>query len=113
MGSVMGFFIESAWAQDAGAQGDPLFSFFLPLIIFIAVFYFLLIRPQQKRAKEHQAMVSSLAVGNEVVTTGGILGRIEAVGSSFITLLVAPDVRIKVQINTIARVVPSGTVDSE
>ena len=76
------------------------------------VFYFLLIRPQQKRAKEHQAMLSKIATGDEVVTTGGILGRVADVGDGFLTLEIADGVRIKVQKAQVSQLVPKGTYKS-
>ena len=81
----MDFLIEAAHAQAAGGQESTL-SLFLPLLIFVGVFYFLLIRPQQKRAKEHREMVSALGVGDEVVTSGGILGKITELGEQFVAL---------------------------
>ena len=81
----------------------------LMMIIFVAVL-FLLIRPQMKRAKEHRSMVSQLAKGDEVITTGGIAGRIEQLGDSFITLEIAPEVKVKVQKSQVANVLPKGTL---
>ena len=108
----MDFLISSAWAQSAPAgQPDPLTSF-LPLILIFAVFYFLLIRPQTKRAKEHRKMVSELGVGDEVVTGGGVLGKITEVGEQFLTIEVAEGVELKVQRNTVSAVMPKGTFDS-
>jgi len=104
------FFISSAYAQD-GAQPGGLMSF-LPLIVIFIVFYFLLIRPQMKRAKEHRKLVSELANGDEVVTNGGLLGRITKVGDSFITIELADNVQVKVQRQAIANVMPKGTVKS-
>jgi preprotein translocase subunit YajC len=105
----MDFLISSAWAQSAPAgQPDPLTSF-LPLILIFAVFYFLLIRPQTKRAKEHKKMVSELKNGDEVVTSGGVLGRIVEAGDQFLTLEVADGVNLKIQRNTVAAVMPKGT----
>ena len=75
----------------------------------MAVFYFLLIRPQQKRAKEHQALLSKLAAGDEVITTGGVLGRVTEVGDSFVTVEIAEGVRIKVQKSQVTQLVPKGT----
>ena len=108
---ILDFFIASAYAQDA-AQPGGLMSF-LPLIIIFIIFYFLLIRPQMKRSKEHRKLVSELANGDEVVTNGGILGRITHVGESFVTLELADNVRIKVQRQAVASVVPKGTIKSE
>ena len=78
--------------------------------MFVVIFYFLLIRPQQKKQKEHQAMLGKLAAGDEVVTAGGILGRIIEVGDNFITLEIADGVRIKVQRFQVTSLVPKGTL---
>jgi preprotein translocase subunit YajC len=104
----MDFFIASAYAQDASTQGGLLS--FLPLIVIFVVFYFLLIRPQMKRAKEHKALVSQLAVGDEIVTNGGLLGRIAQVGDSFVTVELAENVKIKLQKHAVASVMPKGTI---
>ncbi len=106
----MDFFISSAQAQDPGAAGMGAFQPLIMMLIFIAVFYFLLIRPQMKRAKEHRAMVSQLAKGDEVITSGGIAGRIEEVGESFITVQIAQGVNIKVQKHAVGNVLPKGTL---
>ena len=107
---LLDFFIASAYAQDAAPQGG-LMSF-LPLIIIFIIFYFLLIRPQMKRAKEHRKLVAELAVGDEVVTTGGLLGRITKVGESFLTVEVADNLQLKLQRHAVASVVPKGTIKS-
>jgi preprotein translocase subunit YajC len=106
----MDFFISNAYAQDAAAPGG-LMSF-LPLIVIFAVFYFMLIRPQMKRSKEHRQLVSQLAKGDEVVTNGGLLGRITDVSETFITLEVAENVKIKLQRQAVASVMPKGTIKS-
>ena len=106
----MDFFIASAWAQGAPAQESPL-GFLLPMLILFAAFYFLLIRPQQKRQKQHRQMVSQLATGDEVITAGGILGQITAVNEQFLTLRVAHGVELKVQRQTISAVMPKGTME--
>lgn len=82
------------------------------MVAFIAIFYFLLIRPQQKKAKDHQAMVAKLSTGDEVVTSGGILGRVTDVGDTFITLEIADGVRIKVQKGQVSSLMPKGTLKS-
>jgi preprotein translocase subunit YajC len=82
----------------------------LPLML--VVFYFLLIRPQQKRAKEHQNMLSKIAAGDEVVTSGGILGKVVEVGDSFLTIEISDGVRIKVQKAQVSQLVPKGTYKS-
>ena len=105
----MSFFISDALAA-APAQGpsDPIMSF-LPLVLIFVVFYFLLIRPQTKRAKEHKKMVEGLAKGDEVVTNGGLLGRITDVGENFVQLKVADNVEVKVQKQAVATLMPKGT----
>jgi preprotein translocase subunit YajC len=108
----MNALIPDAWAQATpGAPGGQ-FQFALLMAAFIALFYFMLIRPQQKRAKEHQALVSKLASGDEVVTTGGLLGRVTDVGDTFVTLEIADGVRVKVQKVQIAQLMPKGTLKS-
>jgi preprotein translocase subunit YajC len=107
---ILDFFITSAHAQDATTPGG-LMSF-LPLIIIFVIFYFLLIRPQMKRAKDHKKLVAELGNGDEVVTNGGLLGRISNVGESFITVEVADNVLIKVQRHAISNVMPKGTIKS-
>ena len=106
----MDFFIANAYAQDAAAQGG-LMSF-LPLIVIFAVFYFLLIRPQMKRSKEHRNLVAGLSKGDEVVTNGGLLGRITDVTESFVTVELADNVRVKIQRQAVANVMPKGTIKS-
>ncbi len=106
----MDFFISSAYAQDA-AQTGGLMSF-LPLIVIFAVFYFMLIRPQMKRSKEHRQLVSQLGKGDEVVTNGGLLGRITDVSESFITLEIADNVQIKLQRQSVTNIMPKGTIKS-
>ena len=107
---LLDFFISSAHAQDA-AQPGGLMSF-LPLIVIFIIFYFLLIRPQMKRAKEHKQLVAQLGNGDEVVTNGGLLGRIINVDESFVTVEFADNVQIKVQKHAIASVMPKGTIKS-
>lgn len=106
----MDFFITPAWAQ-AGAQSDPILSF-LPLVIIFVLFYFLLIRPQQKRQKEHKQMVESLEVGQEIVTGGGVLGKVSEIGELWVTVEVANGVSLKVQRHTVAALMPKDTIKS-
>jgi len=103
----MSFFISDALAA-APTEGNPLMSF-LPLVLIFVVFYFLLIRPQTKRAKEHKTMVEGLAKGDEVVTNGGLLGRITAVGENFVQIKVAENVEVKIQKQAVANLMPKGT----
>jgi preprotein translocase subunit YajC len=105
---IMGWFIQNAYAQ---AEGQPnSFLSLLPLVLIFAVFYFLLIRPQNKRQKEHKEMVANLAVGDEVATAGGVLGQVTEVRDQFVHVQVADGVVLKVQRNTISSVMPKGTV---
>ena len=106
----MDFFISNAWAQSGG-QPDPFISF-LPLILIFVIFYFLLIRPQTKRAKEHRKMVAELKTGDEVVTGGGILGRINEAGEQFLKVEVADGVVLRIQRQTVIAILPKGTFKS-
>ena len=107
----MNSLIPDAMAQTAGgAPPGGGMAPFIMMAVFIVIFYFLLIRPQQKKQKEHQAMLGKLAAGDEVVTAGGILGRIIEVGDNFITLEIADNVRIKVQRVQVTTLVPKGTL---
>jgi len=106
--TMLDFFINSAWA--APAQQEPDLASFLPLIVLFAVFYFFLIRPQLKQAKQHKQLVSALAKGDEVITTGGLLGKIKEVGDNFIAVEIAKDVEVKVQKQAISTVLPKGTL---
>jgi preprotein translocase subunit YajC len=106
----MEWLIPSAYAQAAGGAQPNAFVQLLPLVLIFVVFYFLLIRPQAKRAKEHKAMVAALAVGDEVVTAGGMLGKVTETGDQFLTVELAEGVRVKVQRHTIGAVLPKGTL---
>ena len=104
----MDLFISTAWAQG-GAQSDPFMSF-LPLIIIFALFYFMLIRPQNKRQKEHREMVAALEKGQEVVTGGGVLGKVAEGSELWVTVVVADGVELKVQKSTITALMPKDTI---
>jgi preprotein translocase subunit YajC len=106
---MLNFFINDAWAQAAPAQGGGA-SFIIMMVVFIAIFYFILIRPQSKQAKEHKAMIESLSKGDEIVTNGGILGRINKIGDNFISLEIAEDLEIKIQKHAVSAVLPKGTM---
>lgn len=106
----MDFFIANAYAQAAPAAAqNPLISF-LPLIVLFGIFYFMLIRPQMKRSKEQRSMISALNRGDEVLTTGGILGRVESIAEQFVTLEIASGVVVKLQKQAISAVMPKGTL---
>ena len=107
----MSFFISDALAQaPAGAAQEPnMLVTFGPLVAIFIIFYFLLIRPQQKRVKEHKQMVEKIAKGDEVVTSGGLLGRITKVGENFVVMEVAEGVEVKVQRQMIGNLMPKGT----
>lgn len=110
----MSFFISDAIAatQTAGGpQSNPMSSLLL-LVGFILIFYFMLWRPQSKRAKDHRDLVDSLTQGDEVITNGGILGKIRKVKDTFIVLEVADGIELKVQKSAIASAVPKDTIKS-
>ena len=102
--------IGTAYAQAAGAaQGTDTLMGMLPIILMFVVLYFLMIRPQMKKAKEHRTMLEALQKGDEVVAVG-ILGRIERINDSFLTLEVAPNVMIQVQKQAVTQLLPKGTL---
>ena len=105
----MDFLISNAYAQGA-QQPDP-FGFLLPMIVIFGAFYFLLIRPQQKKQKAHTELVSALKVGDEVMTAGGILGKITGVSEHYAVIQVSDSTEIKVQKASVSQVVPQGTFD--
>ena len=101
--------ISPAFAQTAAPGGSDLMTF-LPMIAIFVVFYFLLIRPQQKKAKEAKAMLEALAKGDEVVTAGGLLGRIAKLTDQYATIDVAPNTEITVQRQAVSQLLPKGTI---
>ena len=104
--------ISNAYAQAAGADPTGGLMGLLPLILMFVVLWFLMIRPQMKRAKEHKALIEALAKGDEVVTQGGMAGRIVEVGDSFIQIEVASGVNVAVQKQAVGTVLPKGTLKS-
>lgn len=107
---MLDLLISPAFAQaQAQSEVNPLMQF-LPLILLVVVFYFLLIRPQMKRNKEHRNMIASLSVGDEVVTGGGVAGRVSSLGEHFVSVEIADGVVAKVQKQSIASVLPKGTL---
>jgi preprotein translocase subunit YajC len=110
----MGFFINDAWAESTtitsmAAQGGG-FSQILILLAFVVIFYLLLWRPQAKRAKEHRQLMASLGIGDEVVTTGGIVGKVTVIRNDFATVKIAENVEVKMQKAAITSVLPKGTL---
>ncbi len=108
-------FISNAYAQAAPAADPGLMgslSTFLPLILMFVVMYFLMIRPQQKKMREQKSMMEALAKGDEVVTAGGILGRISKVNDTYITIEVAANTEIVVQKHSVTTLLPKGTLKS-
>jgi preprotein translocase subunit YajC len=108
----MDWLISTASAQGTSPSGPAGMGTLLLPIIMIVVFYFLLIRPQTKRAKEHRAMVAALEVGSEIATSGGIIGKVTEVSEQFLTVEIAPGVNVKIQRHTVAQVLPKGTLKS-
>lgn len=105
----MDFFISNAYAQSGGAAGGSILGI-LPLLLMLPVFYFLMIRPQQKRMKEHKTMVNALKKGDEVVTNGGLGGTITKVGDAYMTMRIADNVEVNIQKAAVAALLPSGTL---
>ncbi|MCX7120766.1 MAG: preprotein translocase subunit YajC [Gammaproteobacteria bacterium] len=103
----------TATATTAAAPQQGSFLSVLPmLIIFIAVFYFLLVRPQSKRAKEQRQLLENLTIGDEVLTTGGIIGRVAKLRDSYIVLVIAKDMEMTFQKGAVAAILPKGTMES-
>jgi preprotein translocase subunit YajC len=103
--------ISSAFAQGAPA-GDPGYLGLLPIVLMFVLLYFLMIRPQMKRAKESKQMVEALQKGDEVVTAGGVIGRITRMGDAYIGLEIAPNTEINVQKSAVQVLLPKGTIKS-
>ncbi|HEV7233501.1 MAG TPA: preprotein translocase subunit YajC [Sphingorhabdus sp.] len=96
-------------AAPAGAGGSAFFVQVFPLLLIFVVFYFFLIRPQQKRAKEHEAKINAVQKNDEVVTGGGLLGKVTRVADDHVEVEIAPNVRVKAVKSTLANVTPRGT----
>ncbi len=105
----MDFFIQNAYAQGAQQGGGS--SFLIMMALMFAAFYFLLIRPQNKKQKQHKELVAGLQVGDEVLTAGGILGKITGVSEHYAVVAVSDNTEIKVQKASVSMVVPKGTFD--
>ena len=105
-------FISNAYAQASATPTGGGIIEFLPLIALVAIFYFMILRPQHKRAKEQKAMLGGLQKGDEVVTGGGALGRLVKIGDSYVSVEIADNVTILLQKNAIQMVLPKGTIKS-
>ena len=101
--------ISNAYAQAASGGGSDMLSL-LPIILMFVVLYFLMIRPQMKRAKEHKAMIEALAKGDEVVTAGGLVGRVTKLTDAYVGIEVSSNVEVTVQRASIQLVLPKGTI---
>ena len=111
--SLLGISNAQAATTAAAAPEQGGFLSVLPmLIIFIAAFYFLLVRPQSKRAKEQRQLLSNLAVGDEVLTTGGMMGRVTKLRDSYVTLMIAKEIEMTFQKAAVASILPKGTMES-
>jgi preprotein translocase subunit YajC len=99
---------QAAAAQPAGGG----MSMIIMMVVLFGLMYFMMIRPQMKRQKEHRALISGLSKGDEVVTNGGIAGRVDDVGETFITVEIAPNVTVKVQKGAVSQVLPKGSLKS-
>ena len=105
-------FISPAFAQAAPAAAGSDFMAFLPMVAIFVVFYFLLIRPQQKKGKEARAMLDALQKGDEVITAGGLVGRITKLNEQYAVVEIAPTVEINVQRSAVSQLLPKGTIKS-
>lgn len=108
----MSFFIQSAHAAEAAGGGASLFGQILLPVAFFAIFYFLVIRPQSKRTKEHRAMVSALTVGSEIIFAGGLMGRIKSLEGDYAIVSLNNNTDVKVQRASVISVLPKGTIES-
>lgn len=109
LGLMLVGFSTSVYA-DAAAQGPGMISNIIMLAGFLLIFYFMLIRPQTKRAKEHQSLISNLAKGDEIVTAGGLVGKVLRVTDQFLVIAIAEGIEVKVQKQSITASLPKGTM---
>lgn len=106
-------FVSSAFAQVAPAAGGDVPSSLmsmLPLVLMFVVLYFVMIRPQMKKAKEHKAMIESLVKGDEIVSVGGLLGKVSKLGDNFLSLEIANGVEVQIQRSAVVQVLPKGSI---
>ena len=106
----MDFFISNAIAQATGQSQSSPFTSLLPLVIIFVIFYFLLIRPQSKRAKEQRRMVDGLVVGDEIVTTGGLVGKVIKASEQYLSVELAQGIEVRVQRQAVNTLLPKGTI---
>jgi len=109
----MSFFISDAMADGTAAAQGGGWESIIPLVLLFVVFYFLLIRPQQKKGKEHKALVQAIKKGDEVVTYGGLAGKVREMGENFCDVEIADNVTVKVERQNISRLLPKGTLKGE
>ncbi len=102
-------FINEAWAQAAQPPAGDLWSM-LPIVLMFIVLYFLMIRPQMKRAKEHKAMIDALQKGDEIVAAGGVVGSVTKISDNYVTMRIAENVEIRIQRPAVQVVLPKGTL---
>ncbi len=103
-------FIKEAWAQAGGPPGGDLWSMLPQIILMFVVLYFLMIRPQMKKAKEHKAMIDALQKGDEIVAAGGVVGSVTKINDNYVTMRIAEGVEIRVQRPAVQVVLPKGTL---
>ncbi|PPB86950.1 preprotein translocase subunit YajC [Acinetobacter soli] len=108
----MSFLISTAHAADAAPQGPGMMANILMIVVFVAIFYFLIWRPQSKRAKEHRTLVESLGVGSEVVFAGGLMGRIIKIEGDYAVVELSRGVEVKIQRASVISVLPEGTLNN-
>jgi preprotein translocase subunit YajC len=110
--TTMDFLISTANAQAAAGAPGSSWQSFLPLVVLFVAFYFMLIRPQTKKAKEHRELIAKLVAGDEVATAGGLIGRVTEAGELYLSVEIARDVVVKVQRFQVTQVLPKGTYKS-
>ncbi|HZX71468.1 MAG TPA: preprotein translocase subunit YajC [Rhodanobacter sp.] len=108
----MSFPISPVIAQATAAQSGGGMSMIIMMVVLFGLMYFMMIRPQMKRQKEHRTLIAALAKGDEVVTNGGIAGRVEEVGETFLTVEIAANVKVRVQKGAVQQVLPKGSLKS-
>jgi preprotein translocase subunit YajC len=109
-GGSLAMLVSPAWAQGLGGASGGGFESLLLIVLMFGVLYFLMIRPQMKRTKEHKAMIDALQKGDEVVTAGGILGRVSKLNENYVTLEISNNVEVQIQRPSVQLVLPKGTL---